>query len=286
MKSLVIFICLLVISTPISFAREVAIPELFEVETTSIIQDEKEVYYYAGSKLIAINNEYKFQDRLNSDTESRSLPFGQTINKNTRLSFTGKELDEDLYYFNARYYDSELGKFTSLDPIKDNHPYAYVENNPTNLIDPTGMDDMFGTADMMLEYEQSSPEYKAAFKKGFIGGGSTAADFWPVIGDLKGIFDGIRGKDQFGELGWGERALCIFCLSEIKTFSKLRKLPKLVDALSAASHIPLSGAIDAARRFPETRVVRQMFWQGSEIYSSITKRGDNIGIYLTRNLGE
>ncbi|MBT4334519.1 RHS repeat-associated core domain-containing protein, partial [archaeon] len=53
---------------------------------------------------------------------------------------TGKELDEsNLYYFGARYYDSESGRFTSVDPVKENHAYSYVNNNPLNLIDPTGM---------------------------------------------------------------------------------------------------------------------------------------------------
>jgi len=31
-----------------------------------------------------------------------------------------------LYYFGARYYDSNLGKFISVDIVEDGHPYAYV----------------------------------------------------------------------------------------------------------------------------------------------------------------
>ena len=39
--------------------------------------------------------------------------------------FTGKDLDEDtgLYYFNARWYDSEVGRFVSKDP------YSYLPND-------------------------------------------------------------------------------------------------------------------------------------------------------------
>ncbi|MBT4334715.1 RHS repeat-associated core domain-containing protein, partial [archaeon] len=52
---------------------------------------------------------------------------------------TGKELDEsNLYYFGARYYDSESGRFTSVDPVKENHAYSYVNNNPVNYIDVDG----------------------------------------------------------------------------------------------------------------------------------------------------
>jgi RHS repeat-associated protein len=141
MKSLVIFVILLIISMPISFAKEVDIPELFEVEKQVVSETVgKDVYFYAGSILIAVDDEYKYQDRLGSDSNSKSLPFGQPLNIDERLSFTGKEFDEDLYYFNARYYDSDLGKFTSVDLVKVNHAYSYVANNPMNNVDPSGMD--------------------------------------------------------------------------------------------------------------------------------------------------
>ncbi len=138
MKIWVIFVCLLIVSMPISFAKELTIPELFEVPQVEVAQDGKEVHYYAGSKLIAVNGKYKYQDRLGPDFESRSLPFGQALNVDNRFSFTGKEFDEDLYYFGVRYYSPELGKFTSVDPVEDDYPYSYVHNNPMNLIDPDG----------------------------------------------------------------------------------------------------------------------------------------------------
>ncbi len=56
--------------------------------------------------------------------------------------YTGKDYDEDaeLYYFNARWYDAELGRFTAEDPIKDGtNWYAYVGNRPLVYTDPTGL---------------------------------------------------------------------------------------------------------------------------------------------------
>ncbi|MFW6169328.1 MAG: RHS repeat-associated core domain-containing protein [Planctomycetota bacterium] len=61
------------------------------------------------------------------------------------FGFTGREMDaeSDLYYYRARYYDPRIGQFISDDPAGfaagDANPRRYVENDPTNQIDPTGM---------------------------------------------------------------------------------------------------------------------------------------------------
>jgi RHS repeat-associated protein len=143
MKGLVIFVIILFISMPISFAKEVSISKLFEVEyqPTSISvpsSPSKEIYYYAGYKLIAVDDEYQYQGMLNTNIKSKALPFGQEVSNQERFSFTGKELDSDLYYFNARYYDSNLGTFTSVDPVPSEPSYQYVYNNPLRFTDPTG----------------------------------------------------------------------------------------------------------------------------------------------------
>ncbi len=151
---MVIFIVLLIFISNIYAAEEVDIPETFETAEKAI--SEETTYFYAGSKLLASKDssgvKYHYQDRLGSDINSKSLPFGQSLKIENRFSFTGKELDEDLYYFNARYYDPNLGRFTSVDPVKDNHAYSYVMNNPMNFIDPTGMEEEERTTlDMVKE---------------------------------------------------------------------------------------------------------------------------------------
>ncbi|MDD3145057.1 MAG: hypothetical protein PHV23_03005 [Candidatus Gracilibacteria bacterium] len=62
---------------------------------------------------------------------------------NTRL-YTGREYDSEigLYYNRARYYNPELGRFISRDPIDiydDVNLYGYVKNNSVNAKDPTGL---------------------------------------------------------------------------------------------------------------------------------------------------
>ena len=58
------------------------------------------------------------------------------------ILFTGKDYDEDtgLYYFNARWFDADVGRFTSrtdYDVAKE-HPYALCQNNPIGSTDPSG----------------------------------------------------------------------------------------------------------------------------------------------------
>jgi len=55
--------------------------------------------------------------------------------------FTGKpsDLETDLSYFNARYYDSTLGRFTSSDPAKDGlNCYQYCNGDPITNFDKNG----------------------------------------------------------------------------------------------------------------------------------------------------
>ena len=59
------------------------------------------------------------------------------------VTFTGKQQDDTtgLYYFNARYYDPDLGRFITEDPIRDGaNWYVYCENNALKYVDPTGLE--------------------------------------------------------------------------------------------------------------------------------------------------
>ena len=78
------------------------------------------------------------------------LPYGETrLNQRTgiyneRYTFSGKEKDSETgyYYFGARYYNSDLSLWLSVDPMSDKYPslspYNYCAWNPMKLVDPDG----------------------------------------------------------------------------------------------------------------------------------------------------
>ena len=126
-----------------------------------------EYIFFAGQRIArrdASNNVYYYYtDQVGSTTtittgngtpcyDATVTPYGEEHNTlNTcpqNYKFTGYERDSEtgLDYAFARYYNSRLGRFMSADPLAGNmgdpqslNRYAYVENNPTNYLDPFGM---------------------------------------------------------------------------------------------------------------------------------------------------
>jgi RHS repeat-associated protein len=61
------------------------------------------------------------------------------------ILWQGREYDAEtgLYYFRARYYAAELGRFVSQDPIsvtRGSNLYVHGENDPVNTVDPSGLE--------------------------------------------------------------------------------------------------------------------------------------------------
>jgi RHS repeat-associated protein len=79
------------------------------------------------------------------------MPFGEqfidqrgSTGHDIRFKFTGKERDSKTgyTYFGARYYDSWLSVWLSVDPLSDKYPsmspFMYTAGNPVMLVDPDG----------------------------------------------------------------------------------------------------------------------------------------------------
>jgi RHS repeat-associated protein len=93
-------------------------------------------------------------------------PFGLNMEGNwngasgeNKYAYNGKEWNDDfglgMNDYGARSYDAAIGRFTTADPMADFRswvsPYQYVQNNPINRIDPTGMLDRKGADGMTNE---------------------------------------------------------------------------------------------------------------------------------------
>jgi RHS repeat-associated protein len=92
-----------------------------------------------------------FGEEIFAGTGGRTTTQGYSATDGVRQKFTQKERDNEtgLDFFEARYYASTQGRFTSVDPLgasaivsnpQSFNRYTYVLNNPLKYIDPDGMD--------------------------------------------------------------------------------------------------------------------------------------------------
>ncbi|NVP17678.1 hypothetical protein HUU51_03085 [Candidatus Gracilibacteria bacterium] len=126
-------------------------------------EENNDIYYYHKNHLGSVEGISNSSGNIVVSYEYDS--FGNfeitsgTDNGNTRL-YTGREYNSEigLYYLRARYYNSELGRFISRDPIDiadDVNLYSYVGNNSLNYVD------LMGTEGKPLTIPQTAAEHYA-----------------------------------------------------------------------------------------------------------------------------
>ena len=115
---------------------------------------------------------------------------GNIANPNSIYKFTGKERDDETQYdyFGARFYDSRIGRWLSVDPLADKYPgwspYNYVLNNPLSFIDPDGQEpvkNQAGTVSTFIKIFNNTPSKMGTLI------GSSAANALLRLGESSGL---------------------------------------------------------------------------------------------------
>jgi RHS repeat-associated protein len=132
------------------------------------------------------------------------------------------------YYMRARYYDPVIGRFVSEDPIGfdggDVNLYAYVQNNPVNGIDPTGLINLLAGGGVSLAgitgADASSgivinpglSGYKAGIKSFASAGPSVGVNVSAdaFLGFMFGDLDNVRGTTANVNISLGPISVTLF----------------------------------------------------------------------------
>ncbi len=135
------------------------------------------------------------------------------------ILYTGRWLDSDtnLYYYRARWYDAEVGRFISRDPIGvagGINLYGYVGNAVVTAVDPLGLIDCFTLA------AQGMSAYKGprSFKPGW-----TCHEKEQVIFDIALVLNDVVQCKRYANLkGWADLAKQVNRTSEdpVEKFAK------------------------------------------------------------------
>ncbi|QDT07270.1 putative deoxyribonuclease RhsB [Rubripirellula lacrimiformis] len=133
----------------------------------------------------------------------------------TRFGYTGRQrdLESDLYYYRARYYDPANGQFISQDPIGfnagDSNLYRYVGNSPTNATDPTGLVlvafEGTGNSDLNTDFDIPARTNVNIFRRNYDG----------RVLYYEGV--GVRSTDLFGAaFGEGAKKIIYSAVNDVK----------------------------------------------------------------------
>jgi RHS repeat-associated protein len=134
---------------PLTEAQQAVWDELGEADRNHLEKSQTERYYYyhrdhQGSITALTDEQGEIVGSFEYDAFGNITGHQKDVETHNPFAYTGREFDRpDLYYYRARYYDPTQRRFISPDPIGllsgDFNFYRYVDNDPLNQVDPSGM---------------------------------------------------------------------------------------------------------------------------------------------------
>ena len=105
-------------------------------------EDGEQTYYHFNvhGDVVVLTDENGAKEKTYSYT-SFGIEYNPSTFDTNPFRYCGEyyDIESGTIYLRARYYNSDLGRFTQEDPIRDGRNwYSYCDSNPVNAIDPSG----------------------------------------------------------------------------------------------------------------------------------------------------
>jgi RHS repeat-associated protein len=130
----------------------------------------EENHYYPFGMKHENYNVTRLNFKFYPETGVDLVPLPAVANASYNYKYNGKEFQDELglnlYDYGARNYDPALGRWMNVDPLAERYyginPYAYVFNNPIELLDPDGMRVKYAREEGQTrkEFRQAKREFK------------------------------------------------------------------------------------------------------------------------------
>jgi RHS repeat-associated protein len=229
-------------------------------------------------------------------SEAHYYPFGMSINA---LSYTNplqkiankylhndKELQDDLglgwYDYGARFYDAEVPRFTTIDPLVEKFsfqsPYVYAGNNPIFFIDKNGeaKEDWFLTASN--EYVYIDGATKSDLSKTLKGSGLTWVSSESANATM--IRDGSVAGETHYAFTWEATKMSKkeFFTSNYNPIAKgVRSSINNNATKVTAATVGLPLAVVGSAELLAAGIIETEFWAGKAVISTLTQAITNKG---------
>jgi len=187
------------------------------------VADGNKVYYYhfdgLGSVIALTDANGTFIEYYDYDAfggpaiwDANAMEFIESSIIGNPFMFTARRFDDEtgLYYYRARYYEPDIGRFLQTDPIRyaaGLNLYTFVDNNPVNWIDPWGL----CKEGSPLDYSKLTTgdwvrELGKGFGEGFKAGAEIAVNEYAFgVTDRLGWTQGGEYVSKYGAVGEASR---------------------------------------------------------------------------------